>query len=890
MAHLKEKTTTTYCPTCDYGPFSRNYYFDGKLLTALDFNVEQLYHRSKIAHHSQRLHGYGVVCGLKVEQHESEPCQKRFVYITPGTAIDCCGNEIIVHERELVDITRLEVVKSLDPEDDQPHKLQICLRYAECPTEEVPVLYDDCIVCDDEIRCAPNRTLESYEVDVILDPPEQPVEHHQPKLEWEHTIALPRASHITLHGASHRLYVLSGDGPSTLYQVSMNNHAILASLPLSAQAIDLAAAEDGSRVYVVTEPDPIATDLSRQLFVVDTADMSLIHTDPILIAGSEGSAVHLAALHDGRLLALVGAPGNVHIWNTDINDPGTPAPPTVIALGANLHGLSISSSGQFAYTADTVNHTLRVLDIVAEAPGTIDVLPADAAPSALDVVRSSGDDVLAVVDRTNKKVYVVGLAPSNTLLGTAEFDDSPFNLIAAPGGHWAFVLTEMAGENSLRSLNISRLIRRLPVDTDKGIEIGANSQEFAISPSGAVLYVSYLGDPAVIHGGGVAVIELSELACEEILWRHQEKCPDCGGDHCVVLATVENYKPDHLILDGIDDAPGSGPEPGVARIDNREGRQVLPSAELLAELVTCLLEQSSGGPGEQGPPGPAGQDGAPGADGTPGAPGAPGAIGASGADGEPGVGLEKELTRIIALSWRHNRPDFPFVDVSDINGKIIGPGLVIGFNRRVELKTIDSEHVFQVLARVESDLDNQRGLLCRCALQGNVAGVRFEVDPLEITHIVAATAVPPGVTIADGVAFIPGEPARAFVGRGDNLWIRLRGDFVVDIEGRAIDAEFVRGELPTGDRPAGSDFGVQGGLFESWTTPLREEGNPPRINVNTADRATLLTIFGIGSALADKILDVRAVTPFVDLDDFYSRVRPSGHYWNTIRENITISN
>jgi hypothetical protein len=40
---------------------------------------------------------------------------------------------------------------------------------------------------------------------------------------------------------------------------------------------------------------------------------------------------------------------------------------------------------------------------------------------------------------------------------------------------------------------------------------------------------------------------------------------------------------------------------------------------------------------------------------------------------------------------------------------------------------------------------------------------------------------------------------------------------------RAIDAEFVRAELPTGDRPKGSPFGIQGGLFESWFWVRRQD-------------------------------------------------------------------
>ncbi len=56
-----------------------------------------------------------------------------------------------------------------------------------------------------------------------------------------------------------------------------------------------------------------------------------------------------------------------------------------------------------------------------------------------------------------------------------------------------------------------------------------------------------------------------------------------------------------------------------------------------------------------------------------------------------------------------------------------------------------------------------------------------------------------------------------------DIWVRLRGDFVLDHEDppRAIDAEFVRHEFDTGDRPAGSKFGIQGGTFESWFQPKK---------------------------------------------------------------------
>ena len=58
--------------------------------------------------------------------------------------------------------------------------------------------------------------------------------------------------------------------------------------------------------------------------------------------------------------------------------------------------------------------------------------------------------------------------------------------------------------------------------------------------------------------------------------------------------------------------------------------------------------------------------------------------------------------------------------------------------------------------------------------------------------------------------------------RGENeweeteLWIQLQGDFIVDTKGRAIDAEHARAETPTGDRKKDGDYGIQGGIFESW--------------------------------------------------------------------------
>jgi len=173
MATVHREDADCHCPGCEFGPFTRNAYWTGKLMLARDFVDEQQYVVEKLRHHNQKLHGTGVVCGLTVVQHETPACRDRFVCVTPGTAIDCCGHDIVVRERDCLDLWTVPDIKQLRErkaagDDPGPHTLQICIRYRECETEPVPVLYDECGCADD--KCAPNRVLESYQLSVVVDP------------------------------------------------------------------------------------------------------------------------------------------------------------------------------------------------------------------------------------------------------------------------------------------------------------------------------------------------------------------------------------------------------------------------------------------------------------------------------------------------------------------------------------------------------------------------------------------------------------------------------------------------------------------------------------------------------------------------------------------------
>ena len=76
MAHTHEHNGNGTCVECAVPQLARNNYFTGKLLVERDFREEQDYFLGKDRRHNQELHGWGVVCGLKVKQHPREDCPR----------------------------------------------------------------------------------------------------------------------------------------------------------------------------------------------------------------------------------------------------------------------------------------------------------------------------------------------------------------------------------------------------------------------------------------------------------------------------------------------------------------------------------------------------------------------------------------------------------------------------------------------------------------------------------------------------------------------------------------------------------------------------------------------------------------------------------------------
>ncbi len=179
---------------CGYVADERNRYFTGKYMTARDFSDEQSYFLSHHRLHNRLLHGWGIVCGLKVIKHPSRDCAARWVVVQPGIALDCCGRELILkcetafelplprpetngndddgkspsQDYEQEDQTYAndqEEETETDEHEEIREPFLLVLRYVEEEIERVPALYSEG-ECDASRKEA-NRIREKAVLDVV---------------------------------------------------------------------------------------------------------------------------------------------------------------------------------------------------------------------------------------------------------------------------------------------------------------------------------------------------------------------------------------------------------------------------------------------------------------------------------------------------------------------------------------------------------------------------------------------------------------------------------------------------------------------------------------------------------------------------------------------------
>jgi len=186
-----EKCNSGGAEKCSSGKFKRVNFFHGMLLTEEDFVEEQNYLREKLKLHN-RLHGSGVVWGMELEKGRVQvgtrdaPRAVTKIFISPGLALDCAGNEIVVCESYLVPLDekieelrrfgKLTAYEKRYPPTYTGPRLYVGIRFCECKSQPAEQYTAECP--DDRLRPQFSRVREGFAVQ-LYTPEELPGCHRE---------------------------------------------------------------------------------------------------------------------------------------------------------------------------------------------------------------------------------------------------------------------------------------------------------------------------------------------------------------------------------------------------------------------------------------------------------------------------------------------------------------------------------------------------------------------------------------------------------------------------------------------------------------------------------------------------------------------------------------
>lgn len=153
-------------------------YFPRQLVGAADLTQDQLYFREKARRHNRMLHGWGIVCGIRVAAIDGKP---GFVAVEPGYALGPYGDEILLDQRLEIDLGAQDLngdtANGCVPADpwcadvrapgrgDKP--VYLAIAYAEYQTRPVTSPTSGCGCGCDDSGCEYSRIRESYRIRVL---------------------------------------------------------------------------------------------------------------------------------------------------------------------------------------------------------------------------------------------------------------------------------------------------------------------------------------------------------------------------------------------------------------------------------------------------------------------------------------------------------------------------------------------------------------------------------------------------------------------------------------------------------------------------------------------------------------------------------------------------
>ncbi len=821
------------CVECELPEFERNNFFCGKLMVERDFWADQHYHMGKQRLHTRYLHGWGTVCGLRVEPHPH--CPDRRVIVSPGLAVDCCGRELFVREPYQVELAPLvEALPAVESGTVRtPSTVYLCLRYDECFVEPVPALFTEC-GCSDE-RCEPNRIRDAVRFALMTEAQikEQAKEPDgRVSLEWSHTIPIARPQFVAVDHTRGNLFVVTQSDAATLAAYKTANQLpLLGAVPIGKKPSGIALAESAERLYVATTWTEAGTVRPHAVLVVDLTNLGAA-TPAIKVArvGTDEAKKGPLALSADAQFLFVGMTDAVKVYQrTAVDAGGAPAAVATVTGLAGVSALAASPDGQWLLVAERDQDRIAVVDLshlsdatpsatvkatvpVGDEPVSVVVSP----DSAFAYVAHAAGKSVAALDLAVVKAGIQAGAtpiPEAVMIPPATVSWTPSQLLISPGGRYLFVAAD--GDGRVLVLD-ARFLGDPNRNKVAELELIPRPAGLALSPATRSLYVAALGAEADPTAGAVLVIDVREEPCEAIFTKALDDCPECPGDHCVVLAAIEDYAP--------------GADVTEAMIDNQTPyRRFLYSTSLITEVVRCLLER--GGSGIRGPAGPKGD---------------PGPKGDAGPDGDPGLGVDSTLTHVTAFNWTHGQMNV--TDYLDMLDPLKAQeGFIVAFDREVKFDTVNHQTFLVSVRRTPPDPSAPLGqpwsitnpatkdlpwheAFVPGAIEPLAVAVNNQcwIDPTTIVHV--DLPAPPALRLVKAVRFKPADPANnPIMHVPGTVRIVLKGDFILDKDDRPIDPEHLHRLLPNGTPAPGlgpmqpgpgqacaSGDWVPGGDFESW--------------------------------------------------------------------------
>lgn len=171
----------TLCPPGESSGMERTRFFPRQLVTPDDLTQDQLYFRDKELRHNRMLHGWGVVCGVRVMKHPTDTCK---VVIESGYVLGPYGHEIVVDRYVEVDLCHEgpdgNAVSSCGSLSDPwcsdvrvnrtaGRPLYIAIKYSECESRPVRAQGHGCSCGESE--CEYSRIRDSFVIKVLRDLP-----------------------------------------------------------------------------------------------------------------------------------------------------------------------------------------------------------------------------------------------------------------------------------------------------------------------------------------------------------------------------------------------------------------------------------------------------------------------------------------------------------------------------------------------------------------------------------------------------------------------------------------------------------------------------------------------------------------------------------------------